>query len=171
MYTLTVTQTVSIHSFMVDVTSQWHCHEILTYPFFPQSFRDKSGTAWPSCIYIHVCPPNCFLASDSKPRLAELVTLKTRRGQSVNVIKSLAPQWKQFGLCLDFDHTGQQLDLIEAEHAHESHRVVACCQEMFRHWLEGNGVQPVTWRTLIKLLVDCNELFLVKQIKDALKLN
>jgi len=117
-------------------------------------------------------PLNCFLASDSIPRLSQLITLKTKKGQSVNVIESLAPQlMEQFGLCLDFDRTGKQLDLIEAEHAHESHRVVSCCQEMFKHWLEGNGVQPVTWRTLIGLLDHCNELFLVKQIEDALKLN
>ena len=97
--------------------------------------------------------------------------LKTAKGERVNIIESLAPQWKQFGLCLDFDRTGRQLDLIEAENAHESHRVVACCREMFKHWLEGNGVQPVTWRTLIELLDHCNELFLVEQIEDALKLN
>ena len=113
-------------------------------------------------------PPNCFLASDSEPRLAELITLKTRKGERVNIIEYLAPQWKQFGLCLDFDRTGRQLDLIEAE---QSHRAVACCREMFKHWLEGNGVQPVTWRTLIELLDHCNERFLVEQIKDALKLN
>ena len=124
-----------------------------------------------STVYIHVYPPNCFLASDSKPRIAELLMLKTRKGETVNIIEHLAPQWKQFGLYLDFDHTGSHLDLIEAEHAHEPHRVVACCREMFKHWLEGNGVQPVTWRTLIELLDHCNERFLVEQIKDALKLN
>ena len=118
-------------------------------------------------IYV---PSNFFLASDSKPRLVELATLKTRKGERVNIIESLAPQWKQFGVYLDFDDTGRHLDLIETKHAHKSHCVVACCQDMFTHWLEGNGVQPVTWQTLIELLDHCNKLFLVEQIENALKL-
>lgn len=89
----------------------------------------------------------------------------------MNIIESLAPKWKQFGVFLDFDPTGRQLDLIEAEHAHKFHGVVACCLEMFKHWLKGNGVQPATWRKLIEFLGDCNESFLGKQIEDALIFN
>ena len=60
-----------------------------------------------------MCPSKLLLASDSKPRLVELLVLKTKKGEYVNIIECLAPRWKQVGLYLDFDRTGRHLDLIE----------------------------------------------------------
>ena len=74
-------------------------------------------------------------------------------GENVSVLKSIAPQWKNFGLLFDFDEAGETLDRIECEMIHSG--PVACCHKMFQHWLDGNGsCQPATWGTLITLLKD-----------------
>ena len=103
-----------------------------------------------------------YLFSADKPRLAELTMLKTTEGQKVNIIRDLAPNWKHFGIYLDFDPDGQTLNLIEAEQ--KMNGPVACCQAMFQHWLAGNGV-PATWGTLIELLQDAEQSHLAEQIK------
>ncbi|CAI8021430.1 hypothetical protein GBAR_LOCUS12713 [Geodia barretti] len=73
---------------------------------------------------------------------------KTRSGEKIEIIKSLAPDWKSFGVHLNFDDMGSQLSLIEAQHGPQS-----CCRDMMIHWLLGNGEGP-TWRTLLALLED-----------------
>ena len=52
---------------------------------------------------------------------------------------------------MDFDATGKKLQQIQAD----EHDVEQRCQAMFQHWLEGNGVEPVSWNTLIEILEDC----------------
>ena len=107
------------------------------------------------------------LFSANKPRLAQLMMLKTTEGQKVQIIRDLAPKWKDFAIYLDFDPDGQTLNLIEAEQ--KMNGPVACCQAMFQHWLAGNGV-PATWGTLIELLQDAEQSHLAEQIKGVLAL-
>ena len=92
--------------------------------------------------------------------------LKTTEGQKVQIIRDLAPKWKDFGISLDFDPAGRTLDLIEVQKMNEP---VACCQAMFQHWLAGNGM-PATWGTLIELLQDAEQSHLAEQIKGVLAL-
>ena len=92
--------------------------------------------------------------------------LKTTEGQKVQIIRDLAPKWKDVGISLDFDPDGRTLDLIEVQKMNEP---VACCRAMFQHWLAGNGV-PATWGTLIELLQDAEQSHLAEQIKGVLGL-
>ena len=93
--------------------------------------------------------------------------MKTASGKRVRIIKSLAPQWKNVGYLLDFDPDGQTLYQIEVEN--KLHGPEACCQEMFRLWLSGNG-KPATWETLLEVLEDCDHTHLVQQIRLVLGL-
>ena len=95
-----------------------------------------------------------------RPRLAQLKTMKTSKGK-VEIMKTIAPKWKDFCILMDFDANGNKMMLIEAE---QKGSPVECCQEMFRHWLAGNG-KPATWGSLLELLEDCEQSYLVKQIK------
>ena len=85
----------------------------------------------------------------------------------MDIIKSIAPRWKQAGVYLDFDPDGNELDLIEADH--KLYGSIICCQEMFKRWLAGGGV-PATWGNLIEVLEDSQETHLVEQVKNALGL-
>ena len=93
--------------------------------------------------------------------------MKTTEGQKIRIIRDLAPEWKDFGVSLNFDPEGRTVNLIEAEQ--KMNGPVACCRAMFQHWLAGNGV-PATWGTLIELLQDAEQSHLAEQIKGVLRL-
>ena len=112
-------------------------------------------------MYIHV-----YLTSDSVPSLRDLVMLKTDSGEKIEIIKSLAPDWKAIGILLNFDDLGSQVALIEAQHGNNN--PYACCREMMIHWLLGNGEQPTSWRTLLTLLEDGERAYLADQIRHVL---
>ena len=90
--------------------------------------------------------------------------LNETNGRKVEIIRSISPRWREIGDHLDFDPTGVKLDQIEADHT----GVDSCCRAMFQHWLEGNGVQPASWTTLIQILNDCQFLNLAAEVRDAL---
>ena len=102
--------------------------------------------------------------ADRKPKLVQLTKLKTSKGKVLQIIKSIAPQWKTIGDLMDFDDDGNKVDLIANEHKEDG--PVACCRKVFTLWLKGTHA---TWRNLIDLLNDCEMGELVQEIKNALK--
>ena len=99
-----------------------------------------------------------------KPTLAQLMKMRTTKGEQVKIIMSVAPQWKELGALLDIDTEGRTLNLIEADHQWEGH--AACCREMFMSWLDCRG-EDATWAVLIEALNDIDQSELAKQIKAA----
>ena len=102
---------------------------------------------------------------DCRPSLRDLTMLKTSDGERFEIIKSLSPDWKAFGVLLNFDDLGSHLSLIEAQHGQTN--PLACCRAMMIHWIAGNGEQPTTWRKLLDLLVDGERARLSEQIRQA----
>ena len=98
------------------------------------------------------------------PTLAKLMLLKTASGEKIKIIHSLAPHWNLFGVLLEFDHNGTQVETIDKKHRGDP---VACCQAMFQHWLSGNGRKPLSWRTLIELLEDADQEVLAGEVRNA----
>ena len=101
------------------------------------------------------------------PRLNELQCITTSKGKKVKLIESVATKWKDFGALLDFDPTGNRLNIIAET---ERERPEKCCQSMFQYWLDGNGV-PATWRKLIHILEGCRLEVLAAEVKEALQEN
>ena len=101
---------------------------------------------------------------DSTPTLAKLTLLETRKGK-VKIIKRVAPYWRKLGALLDFDEDGTQLDTIEQKWRGDPED---CCQNMFQHWVKGNGVRPCSWSRLIKLLEDNDQQSLSEEVREAL---
>ena len=93
--------------------------------------------------------------------------MTTTTGEKIQIINSVAPQWKQLGALLDFDAEGRTLSLIEADCQQEGH--IACCQKMFMHWLNGKG-KETTWKVLLELLEDIDQSELARKVKNALYL-
>ena len=104
---------------------------------------------------------------DMKPRMAQLMKLKTTKGERVNIIESIAPVWKDVGYLMDLDPEGRKVEHIEAEHAHKPNGLHICCREMFKLWLDS---PDATWQNVIELLVDSEQQVLAEQVKDALGL-
>ena len=100
------------------------------------------------------------------PQLHELKCI-TSKGKKVKIIESVATKWKDFGALLNFDPTGNRLNIIAET---ERERPEKCCQSMFQYWLEGHGV-PATWRKLIHILEGCRLEVLAAEVKEALLQN
>ena len=99
--------------------------------------------------------------------MAQLMRLKTTKGRKVEIIKTIATDWKEFGFLMDLDPEGKQVATIEAEYAHKRNGLFICCQEIFRLWLQK---PDATWGNLIELLYDSEQKILAEQAKDALGL-
>ena len=102
---------------------------------------------------------------DEKPRLADLISLSSNEGEKIEIVNSVASSWKHIGALMDFDEAGDRLDLTQEMFGDP----VACCKDVFQHWLRGNGKQPATWRTLIELLEDIHYRDLAKKVRKAVK--
>ena len=109
----------------------------------------------------------CSECTGKKPRIVQLMKLKTTKGDRVNIMESVTPSWKKLGFLMDLDSSGQRVKNIEAEHAHKQNGQDICCQELFTLWLDG---PDATWGNLIELLVDLEQNELAKQVRDALGL-
>lgn len=112
-------------------------------------------------------PDSVSCSIDMKPRIAQLMRLKTTRGEKVNIIELMAPIWKDIGYLMDLDQTGRKVECIEAEHVHKQNGLHICCRELFKLWLD---TPDATWRNLIELLVDTEQTQLAKQVKSTLGL-
>jgi hypothetical protein len=102
----------------------------------------------------------------STPRLAQLRVLRSQNGEKIEIINTVARDWKSLGTFLDFDPTGETIQQIECDNGRDG--VIMSCQAMFQHWLRGNGSQPASWATLLQILEDCQFNALVDQIKAFL---
>lgn len=92
------------------------------------------------------------------------MTLKTAKG-TVEIIKTIAPDWMAFGVLMNLDPDCQKSRCIEAEHSHKLNGPVVCCQEMFTLWLDR---PDATWGNLIRLLIDSEQKELADQVINAL---
>ena len=101
--------------------------------------------------------------SDTEPTLAKLSLLKSADGKKIQIIKRVAPSWRNLGILLDFDSSGTQLDIFDKKHHSDPE---SCCQAMFQCWLNGNGRGPHTWRTLIELIKDCDMEVLADEVEN-----
>ena len=105
---------------------------------------------------------------DDTPTLAKLSVFRAARGKRIQIIKRLAPNWRDLELdleiLLDFDEAGSQLDIIDSKHRGDPE---AFCQAMFQHWLKGNGVKPCSWNTLVELLDDCGQQALARDSRST----
>jgi hypothetical protein len=99
--------------------------------------------------------------------MAQLKVLRTPDGKKIETIKKICGRWKDVGDLLDFDPTGATLNQIQADRWGEG--VESCCRAMFQLWLEGNGRQPASWATLLRVLRDSDFNALAADLEKALR--
>ena len=102
----------------------------------------------------------------SAPRLAQLRVMRTADGQKIEIVKTVASQWRDIGDLLDFDASGETLQRIQADEGQRG--VESCCRSMFQHWLQGNGVRPASWATLLEILEDSRFVSLAADVRRHL---
>ena len=68
-------------------------------------------------------------------------------GKTVKVIRRVAAKWEEVATSLHFD--GHDIERIKRDH---NNSCLEACRTVFMEWLEGEGLEPITWETLIKVL-------------------
>ena len=99
----------------------------------------------------------------SRPTLPELLNFKTSSsGTTINIVKEIGTHYSTLGPLLLNDDNGVVIKAIVSEHQRNAD---AINQEILTQWLQGSGMQPVTWYTLIKVLKDAKLLQLAEMIE------
>ena len=97
-----------------------------------------------------------------------LGSLKLRSGGKVNIIQEVAPHWQDFATNLDFDPSGNTMQIIDRRNRGDPN---ACCRDMMQTWLRGMGKQPATLKLLVDILKECRLIVLAEQVNEAIPYN
>ena len=80
--------------------------------------------------------------------MTELLWFPGRKG-AINILEKIGSKYSQLGIFLLDDDTGVQVDAIAKEH---NKRAEDINFDILKKWLQGGGMQPVTWGTLVDVL-------------------
>ena len=98
--------------------------------------------------------------SDDKPTLPQLLKFPGKGGK-INIPERIGTNYRLFGIFLLKDDNGAKVESI----TEEERKVHDISLTILSKWLQGEGMQPPMWRTLIEVLKDSNLGVLAKEIE------
>ena len=98
-----------------------------------------------------------------RPELWQLQKFVGVRGRVVKVMKEISADWEKLALALRF-RGGVIRTVRESEHF----QVERACRTILHKWLDGQGLQPVTWDTLAECLEDIDHWSLAEDLRKEL---
>ena len=86
------------------------------------------------------------------------------QNEEVNIVSRIAHKYLQFGILLLNDKQGHIVDAIVHDHR-DAEKITL---KILQRWINGEGQQPVSWKTMVKVLqyIGLNEL--AKEIKELM---
>ena len=100
-----------------------------------------------------------------RPTLLQLTYFKTRSG-SINITEQIGTSYRNLGLHLLEDANGVVTKAIRDQYHHNAATIN---YEILQRWIQGAGMQPVQWSTLIDVLKKIELSPLAKEIADSLQ--
>ena len=97
--------------------------------------------------------------------MAQLVNF-TGKTRTFNVAAQVGSAYPKMGVFLLKDVTGDVVQALEQEHRMDAQEMNMA---IFRRWLQGNGVRPVAWSTLIGVLRKIGQDVLADDIEGGLR--
>ena len=104
------------------------------------------------------------MATD-RPTLLQLTYFKTRSG-SINITEQIGTSYRNLGLHLLEDANGVVTKAIRDQYHHNAATIN---YEILQRWIQGAGMKPVQWSTLIDVLKKIELSPLAKKIADSLQ--
>ena len=98
---------------------------------------------------------------DEMPQLHQLQHLR-RDNAVVNVIREVVPSWEKIALYLTMDRN--MIDIWKSD----ADQVEDAIIKVFVHWLDGNGRQPISWKTLIQALHENDLPIIATEVEEIL---
>ena len=138
---------------MTSRLCKWICYSSMQH--------NSIKTIWCSCKIFyssHTRTPTAY-----KPKLHELQTLTGRGEKTVQIITTVAGDWKTLALALHFEGTD-----IQRIQTNTHHQADSAATEVLQEWLKGRGRKPVNWSTLIAALVESKLSELANEVEEAL---
>ena len=99
------------------------------------------------------------------PTLIELVRFRGRE-RRINLPQEISTKYKQFGILLLNDCNGARVCNMEHKYRGNVEQINV---EILQEWTNGEGKQPVSWKTLIEVLCDAELSTLANEI-EAVKM-
>ena len=98
-----------------------------------------------------------------RPELWQLQRFVGVRGRVVKVMKEISADWEKLALALHF-RGGVIRTVRESGHFQEER----ACRTILHKWLDGQGLQPATWDTLVECLEDIDHWSLAEDLRKEL---
>ena len=83
----------------------------------------------------------------------------------MNLAEVVGTKYTKLGLFLLKDETGTKVDALEREHLKNAEKIN---EVIFREWIKGGNLTPVTWETLLGVLEKIGLVSIAKDIGEAL---
>ena len=97
-----------------------------------------------------------------RPTLREFINFPMLSGK-VNLAQKIN-RFQDFAIIILEDDDGDRIDAIMREH---QNRVEDINKSVFRSWVKGEGLKPVSWATLVDVLQDIGLNTLARDIKQV----
>lgn len=107
---------------------------------------------------------HCSLV-DERPTLPKMIRFRTRSGATINVFHQIGTSYTDLGLILLNDDNGAIVKSIISQYQLNA---VDITREIMTRWINGAGIEPVTWRTLTDTLRDIGLTQLASDIDNGL---
>ena len=118
-------------------------------------------------LYLHTCNivhySYLFPGSVGVPTLREFIRFPMSGGK-VNLAQAIGTKYTYFGVLLLEDDNGDRTDAIVNELDKRAEDINV---KIFRLWVKGEGLQPVSWATLVGVLQDMGLDTLATDIEHA----
>ena len=101
--------------------------------------------------YVFVYTSNDCIFTGEKPTLPKLLKFCIDTGANINIFRRIGTHYTDLGVMLLNDEDGSIVESITSQF-HENASNIS--REILMRWIRGEGLQPVTWRTLIDTLQD-----------------
>ena len=111
-------------------------------------------------------PKERLPSTEDTPTLPQLTYFETRSG-SINITEQIGTSYRTLGPHLLEDANGAVTQAIRDQYSH--HDAATINYEILKRWIQGKGMQPVQWSTLIDVLKKIELSPLAKEIEDNLQ--
>ena len=106
----------------------------------------------------------CLVCAGDTPNLPLLICFPTKTS-FINIPKQLGIHYAMLGPLLLQDDSGARVAALKSENQGNADLINIA---IFREWMEGGGLKPVTWATLSGAMADIGQVALAQQINDRL---
>ena len=97
--------------------------------------------------------------------MPQLLNFPGKSGE-INITEKMGTNYKTFGILLLKDDNGAKIDSIIAKEEGES---IHISLKILSKWLQGEGMQPPMWSTIIEVLKKSNLRVLAEEISSVIE--